>query len=301
MSLMIAAIKLKRKLLDPKLLKIDPAQIIQSTSSVPAFEDYLPWIQGNAHGFMHSFVGCSMQITSYAGDEPMFYMHHGNVDRLFHFWADCHEYDKVDPNSLTPTQYKSIFPTRTHPDSVKNEAGIDPNLEYRIPLYYSSTGQFIYCPTTDLPTVRDMWTMGTSDKKGWKGLYYRYGPDPLVPFYDSLGASSKNCKAGNTWTWVNYSQNKKRSGYTEEMGSPEEIELYQNLTMKFNEKVLKNGMTPDEALYDLAMETCKTNPQIPLSEEELRDLVMMGADLSKSKRICDEEISKEEIEVAMSF
>jgi len=84
------------------------------------------------------------------------------------------------------------------------------------------------------------------------------------------------------------------------MGTPEEMEVYQNLTMKFNEKVRK-GMTPDEAMYDLAMETCKTNPQLPLSEEELRDLVMMGADLSKSKRICDEEISKEEIEVAMSF
>jgi len=85
------------------------------------------------------------------------------------------------------------------------------------------------------------------------------------------------------------------------MGTPEEMEVYQKLTTKFNEKVRKYGMTPDEAMYDLAMETCKTNPQQPLSEQELRDLIMMGADLSKSKRICDEEISEEQIEVAMSF
>jgi len=102
-------------------------------------------------------------------------------------------------------------------------------------------------------------------------------------------------------------QVKKRSEseFTEEMGSPEEMLVYQNLTRKYDDLVQKQGKTPEEALYDLAMDSCQSNPQQELPEKELKYLMMMGVDFSASKRICDAEITVEDIEMennmAMSF
>jgi len=288
--------------MDIKYLNIDPAQIVDKITKSPKFEDLLYWIHGTAHNNIHIFLSYSMQ-TQGSPDEPMFFMHHGNVDRLLHYWMDCHEYDKIEPRSLSTTHYVSINPTdatSSNPHTAKDANGnkYDTSLDSIVPLFVSAEGSFKYCLSSEFPKVRDMWSMGTADKKGWNGLFYRYGPDALA-----TSSLSSACKAGNTWTWVNYGRSK-RSNSEEEMGTPEEMMLYQNLSRKFDDKV-QEGLTPQEAITDLAMESCKANPQIELPEKELKYLMMMGVDFSASKRICDEDITVEDIEMennmAMSF
>jgi len=290
--------KLKRYMVDVKNLNLDPAQIVQKISTTPKYVDFLPWIHGNAHNNIHIFLSYSMQ-TQGSPDEPMFFMHHGNIDRLVHYWADCHDYDKVDPNSLTTTHYFPINPTdatSSTPHTAKDASGTpySVTLDSQVPLFVSSEGEFKYCLRTEFPTVRQMWSMGTSTQKGWNGLYYRYGPDALTTL-------SSTCKTGSSWSWVNYGGSKKRSEseFTEEMGTPEEMLVYQNLTRKYDDLVQKQGKTPEEALYDLAMDSCQSNPQQELSEKELKYLVMMGVDFHASKRICDAEITVEDIEMEM--
>jgi len=297
--------KAKRLMADPKSFNLDPSQLIRDMTARPKFADFLIYLHGTAHNNMHNFLGYSMSSQA-SPDEPMFFMHHCNIDRLFHFWADCLEYDKVDANSLTPTQYSPVNPTdanmpsphTVYTDDTKATIA-DTSLDAFVPLYVSGSGQFKYCISTEFPQVRQMWSMGTPDQKGWNGLYYRYGPDAMAD--NSLSVS--NCKAGNTWTWVNqYGGSSKRSEHSE-MGTPEEIWMYQNLSMKF-ENFQKEGMTPKEALEALAMESCECNPQQPLTEESFKSMIMMGIDPRTTRRICDKEISLEGLEsmdMASSF
>jgi len=235
---------------------------------------------------------------------PCFFMHHCNIDRLYHYWVNCQGYNTYDPNTLTTTQYTSINPTdptASPPHTAKDANGniYDTSLDSIVPLFVGGENTFVFAPSTIFPKVRDLWTMGTSTQTGWNKLYYRYGLDGLCQ-----SSLSSACPCQN-WDWVNYNPGgNKRSDTGKEIGTPEEMALYQDLSRQFDDKV-KEGKTPQEALYDLAMESCKSNPQQPLPEKELQYLKMMGVDFSASKRICDEDITEEDLEMeknmAMSF
>jgi len=295
-----------KRALDYKYLNLDPSQIIQKLSPCTKYNDFLLWLHGTAHNNIHICLSYSMQ-TQGSPDEPMFYMHHGNIDRLFHFWANCQGYNLADPNTLTTNQYISINPTdptASPPHTAKDANGnpYDTSLDSTVPLFVSGENTFVFLPSTNFPKVRDMWTMGSSDctHTGWNGLCYRYGSDGLA----NLATQTSACQSCGSWDWVNYCPNQKRSDIGEEIGTPEEMLVYQNLLKQFDDKV-KEGMTPKDALDDLAMDSCKSNPQQALPAKELNYLKMMGVDFSASKRICDEDITEEDIEMeknmAMSF
>lgn len=191
---------------------------------------------------------------------------------LQHFWADCHEYDKIDASSLTTDQYVAINPIDAkspNPHPAKDYSG---NI--------SSTTQVIYALSTDFPTIRELWTLGTETKRGWAGLFYRYGPDLLAS--SSLAST---CHPDNTWTWVNYGAPKKRSDDTLNYDD----RLYQNLTAIFDDLV-DEGYSPKEALDKMAMDACMSNPQVLLEDHNKKYLRMMGIDLNQVNRICDKEI-----------
>jgi len=289
-----------KRVIQYQYLNLDPTQIMQKLVSFTKYADFLLWCHGTAHNNIHILLSYCMQ-TQGSPDEPMFFMHHGNIDRIFHLWANCQGYNTIDPNTLTTTQYTSINPTdptASPPHTAKDANGnpYDTSLDSIVPMFVNGENTFVFAPSTSFPTVRAMWSMGTSTQPGFNGLYYRYSTDAMVQ-----SSLSKACPCQN-WDWVNYNPGgKKRS---EEMGTPEEIELYQYLSRQYDDKV-KEGKTPQEALYDLAMESCKSNPQQPLPEKELQYLKMMGVDFSATKRICDEDITEEDIEMeknmAMSF
>jgi hypothetical protein len=164
----------------------------------PTYSAFLPYIHGPWHGQIHGYVGITMLTSGTAALEPLFYMHHCNIDRHYHIWIDCHDHEFIEPEDLTDAQYVAVNPIGNGTPK-KDQSGnaftvkIDEKMNFFL---YSSTPSFL--PQSDWPTPRDSWTLGTEDEPGWGGIYYRYAaPDRMVNLIDS------RCP-GETWTWVNY-------------------------------------------------------------------------------------------------
>jgi hypothetical protein len=202
--------KLKRQFLTDKLI-IGNKKLRDLIWKNPTFKNFVSLINGAAHGQVHTFVGCSMMSTDTAGEDPLFYLHHTNVDRLWHLWCDCHDYENADPVLLTDncTQYVAMNPVpETLPQSQWKALDLYKNkhkvgLEDKVYLY-SGTAEAKFCPADEFPTIRELWTMGTESKHGWKDLYYRYGPDKMAAKFDAVVPPTPiPCK--KPWSWVNYS------------------------------------------------------------------------------------------------
>jgi hypothetical protein len=169
-----------------------PAQIRNFIVNNPTFSRFLPYIHGSLHGQIHTFVGLTMSTTSTAALDPLFYMHHCNVDRLYHLWADCHGYEGVSGNQMTTTHYTALNPI-SGTNSVKDLQGqpYDVSIDNEMNFYLISTTA-TFLPISDWPTPRQMWPLSN----GWGGINYRYGPDKLAV---SLTARCPN----KVWSWVN--------------------------------------------------------------------------------------------------
>jgi hypothetical protein len=48
------------------------------------------WLEGSPHNNVHSWVGGAMGIVAWAAQDPIFWLHHANVDRLWAVWAAQH-------------------------------------------------------------------------------------------------------------------------------------------------------------------------------------------------------------------
>jgi tyrosinase len=147
---------------------------IQSSTTFTAFSGI---IHGNLHGFIHNWVGFQMGATSTAAEDPLFYMHHANVDRLWHLWMDCQGFDNVTPSTVTSAMYVAQNPIgtgspRRDPVGTNFKVGLDDQVWF----YYDSS-TLVFLPRSQWPTIRQLFPMGPN---GWLGMNYRYGPDKLV-------------------------------------------------------------------------------------------------------------------------
>jgi len=66
------------------------------------------------HARPHLFVGGS-EDTFASPDDPVFYLHHAFVDKVFAMWQECHNYK--DPNAITAQQFPSDLLATELPDS----------------------------------------------------------------------------------------------------------------------------------------------------------------------------------------
>jgi tyrosinase len=169
-------------------------RIRQWITSSRTYAAFLPLIHGGLHGQFHVYVGYQMSSTNSAAQDPLFYMHHCNVDRLYHMWADCQGFEFVQPSAMTTTHYVAQNPIggsgtpRRDPSGNAFDVGIDSPMNYYM---LSTTATFF--PQSTWPTPRQSFSMGPN---GWGGINYRYGPDW---FANSITSS---CPDSN-WNWVN--------------------------------------------------------------------------------------------------
>jgi tyrosinase len=171
-----------------------PAQIRNFIVNNPTFSSFLPYIHGSLHGQIHTYIGFTMSSTGTAANDPLFYMHHCNVDRLYHLWADCHGYESITANQMTTTHYSAQNPigtTGTPRRDPQTGNAYDVSLDKDMNFYLVSTTA-TFLPIADWPSPREMWPMSN----GWGGLNYRYGADKLAV---SLTSRCPN----NVWSWVN--------------------------------------------------------------------------------------------------
>jgi len=168
-------------------------------ASYKDFSSFVQTIHGTLHGFVHTWVGEWMAGTGNAGYDPLFYLHHCNNDRFWHIWVDCQGWEFLDESQLTDTHYKALNPL-----SVGNE--VQTNGKDTVPFavgledtvfFYVKQSTPTFLPKSVWPKLKQMWSTGTLAKRGWNGLFYRYGPDKMV-----TGNFLTKCK-DQTWSLVN--------------------------------------------------------------------------------------------------
>jgi len=194
-----------KRLMNATELTMSELSLIQGISSKSQFKDFMTYIHGAAHNLAHNCFHFSMKTAS-SPDDPLFFFHHANVDRIAAMWVDCHNYENILSSSLTNDcpQYFSKNPlSGTTPKGYNLPGNIfvpfQPELDAQLTFYYSSSSVCRYVSASiDFPTIREMWSYGSSTALGWNSLYYRYGPDALVNKY-----KTQYCLNGGQWTLVN--------------------------------------------------------------------------------------------------
>lgn len=78
---------------DPNELEFLKEQV-DFAQSVPVYPDYSPALE-NPHGGLHVWVGGDMGRVPTAAYDPIFWLHHCNIDRLWYEWQKEHGDDTV--------------------------------------------------------------------------------------------------------------------------------------------------------------------------------------------------------------
>jgi hypothetical protein len=282
---------LKRAFLYDYMFDIDNPTAIKNiaSSTNSGFQAFSGWLEGRPHGRAHLFVWESMSIM-FSPDDPLFFLHHCNIDRLYHFWADCWEYDAFSSIDSTKTKQYSGYNPVSYPygKASKNpytKLNYDVGLGSKIPFYYSgpSTDSYIF-PVKDFPTPQQLWSMGDATTKGYDGIYYRYGPDNLAINFGS------SCTKNIVWRWVNQKlPTSKRTVDDEEIEDDTHPRLahVKEQGRYFREEVAK-GRSHEEVLHELATANCHTISKLDVTDRRLLDWARMNNnDLSKWDTPCD--------------
>jgi hypothetical protein len=89
-------------------------------------------------------------------DDPLFYLHHTNIDRMWAIWQDYWGHTEVDPYDdqefTTPEFYRSSGPR--YPSMWKTVYGVDYNMHFQI--VRGENVPFFNKPNGETPTLRDM-------------------------------------------------------------------------------------------------------------------------------------------------
>jgi len=238
--------------------------------------------------------GYSMKSMN-SPDEPTFWMHHCNIDRLYHTWCDCQGYDLIDKDDLTDNQYTPANPLSVQKDAKPkydpmtttedNPTG-DPytvRIVDKICYYWSSKTNSKVFPSNSWPTFRDLWGLGKSETdKGHDGIYYRYGPDNSIVATDPMKKNSPD----KTWRWVDQPIPALKRSVAGGAKKLPPHRVVQRINERFHEKVYR-GLTNREALRELAMEECLAIPKQQVTKDLLQFIEMNGGDLAEYDRICD--------------
>jgi hypothetical protein len=225
----------------------------------PTFYSFAYWLEAGGHGTPHLFCGFSMS-QMFSPDDPLFFLHHCNVDRLYTCWKDCHGYENVRSSALTDNQYYN-----------NRGSGFDKTNQIT---YGWDSYETQVLPKTggSWPTPVQLWSHG-EDGAGYDGMNYQYGKDSCVRGY------GKTCP-DKTFTLVDagYIPTKKRDDSLHPRMGP--------IVDSFEAK-LDEGKTHLEALHEMAMYECENAPKNEIGPQLQEWIKMMGLKPEQFDSICD--------------
>jgi tyrosinase len=94
--------------------------LIADLNSITGLSDYMAFsgaLEDGPHNYVHNWVGGAMGDPTISPEDPIFWMHHGNIDRIWSRWQTTHAGKKspatgkvatLDPWSDTVTSVNSI-------------------------------------------------------------------------------------------------------------------------------------------------------------------------------------------------
>jgi hypothetical protein len=180
-----------------------------SVANFPTYEGFLLYIHGSWHGQVHGYVGQTMMQSYTAALEPLFWLHHNNIERSYQLWRNCHNLHLISGDDMTDGLcYKEVNPIGGQEKDIKKDpiTGVIWDLGIDVPMnyYLSSSSQIaIFLPKNEWPTVRQCWEVGSDPTdpvihKGYGGMWYRYvGVDEIA------NALNNRCPCGaNGWKLV---------------------------------------------------------------------------------------------------
>jgi len=286
---------LKRLCQPTNNLKDGPTVIAYHMTNWTECWNFTTYMENGPHQAVHTMVAYYM-TTMCSPNDPIFFMHHCNLDRLLHFWFDCQGYDTIPSSQLTQNQYAN-----KNPDTYLNGIPPCPKIDWRTnqPYDVSLDGCIMhmfwdYCPSPTMKTSnieciafpdtlwatpRQMWPSGQlPNDPGWDGLNVRYGPDDFC----NLLPIQELCP-DQTWLLVDQPlPSQKRSGKIKD------IDPYsQKINAEYGAKKMQ-GKNAKQALYELAMEECLAVPAERDTVTEKQWFAMTGG--AAPERICDKPV-----------
>jgi len=184
-------------------LQYGPLETIYGMTQNRNFKAFSLWLESGPHSGPHMSIYYTMSLM-FSPDDPLFWMHHSNLDRIYKCWIDCNEYEFVSNLSLTYKQYEGANPV-----SYEGRIAYNPytgfkyavTADSKIPYYYQSSGDSDIFPHAKWPTPRQVWGANPT-QRGYDGVWYCYGYDALVA---QLGSS---CTSNVKWTLVHQTTKK---------------------------------------------------------------------------------------------
>jgi hypothetical protein len=256
-------------------LNVGPSQAMNMIVTRNKYLDFASWLEATIHGTVHMFCGFSMS-RMISPDDPLFFLHHCNIDRLYHIWIDCQGYENIPSSSITSAQYAPNPISKDNPDSNLPDYTFSSTSE--MPYYWGESATIIFPKNSNgkWPSPKDVWSTGFPGAPGFDGMYYRYGPDQLVRGFGKTCPDTK-------WTLVDpgYVSTKKRER------DEDLIPMIQKCKETLDGKV-SEGKTHKEALYEMAMTECQNAPKNEITPELLEWFKMNNLQPENFDSICDQ-------------
>jgi hypothetical protein len=175
-------------------------------ATLPTYKGFLTYIHGGWHGQVHGYVGPTMKQSYTAALEPLFWLHHNNIERCYQLWRNCHNLHLISGDNMNQNCYEDVNPIGTGEVRKDSTTGEIWNLDKDIPMNFymdSSARTAIFLPINEWPSAQQVWDIGSDPtaaviKKGFAGMWYRYvGVDEIA---DQLNT---RCPCGaNGWKLV---------------------------------------------------------------------------------------------------
>ena len=73
----------------------------------PTYATFRPTLEGAPNAAVHVAIGGTM-ASFFASEDPLFFVHHCNLDRFYSLWQDYHGYDTIAKTALSETHYSPI-------------------------------------------------------------------------------------------------------------------------------------------------------------------------------------------------
>jgi len=246
--------------------------------SKSTFSSFSSWLEGIPHGWPHMNMGFSMSMM-YSPDDPLFMLHHCNIDRIYAIWQDCYDYEQVKKADIGTKHFNPGTSRPYNPvTGLQYVMGTDSPMPYAMSSTGSgSTGTAVYSVVfgSTWPSPRDMWPSGLQND-GYKGLNVRYGNDAMV---DLISRSGSCTSKGNTaWRIVDQGTTKKRDAGLGSSDPQLEARI---------ERETKAGKSLEDVIHEVAMEDCLLAPPLVVDEKLMAWVRMNGLHLSQLDTICD--------------
>jgi len=252
----------------------------------PGYLDYSTTVYGS-HGMVHNYISDQM-ATMYSPSDPLFWSHHSNIERLYCIWQDCYDYESIDPDDLTDTQY-TAYPPNTICSGSPNY-----DIDTEMPYFYQGEKTLMI---SNFPNPRDLHSCGSVGKPGYDNLWVIYGSDIMVQNLESDPNDEPYCKANQVgWSIVNQpapgeTQSKRKVKRTLSSNATFSNASNEEYTLDFLAYHLaaaaEAGLSGVDVLEYIADIECMASPQREIDDQLEKWIIMEGGELSWYDRRCD--------------